>query len=125
MAESGIPDIQIDADNLYREETFTDLTTGTIRLLVPVTRTGEDDPDRDVRYEGSASLMTPAGNLPLQFDLGASSLAEAIDNYAEAASAEAERAIEELKQLQREQSQKIQVPGQGGAGGQGGGQIQL
>ncbi len=127
MAETGIPDIQIDADNLYREESYTDLKVGSIRRLIPVTRDGEDDPAREVRYEGSASLMTPAGNLPLSFDLDATSLSQAIQKYPEAVNAEAERAIEELKQMQREQSQKIQVPGQGGygSGGQGGGQIQL
>lgn len=125
MAESDIPDIQLDTDNLYREENFTDLKVGSIRRLVPVTTDGTDDPSREVLYEGSASLMTPAGNLPLSFDLEAESLEDAVNKYPDAVNVEAERAIEELKQMQREQSQKIQMPGQGGSGGSGGGQIQL
>ncbi|ROO24711.1 hypothetical protein SAOR_14455 [Salinisphaera orenii MK-B5] len=128
MAANDMPEIQIDADNMYREESFSDLKVGSIRKLIPVTREGEDDSSRDVRYEGSASLMTPAGNLPLSFELEADTLSGAIDKFPDAVNAAAERAIEELKEMQRQQSQQIQVPGQGGygqGGGQGGGQIQL
>lgn len=132
MADNDMPEIKIDADNMFREESFSDLKVGSIRRLVPVTADGEDDPARDVRYEGSASLMTPAGNLPLSFELEADSLSGAIDKFPEAVNAAAERAIDELKEMQRQQSQKIQVPGQdggqggfGGASGQGGGQIQF
>lgn len=129
MAANDMPEIQIDADNMYREESFSDLKVGSIRKLIPVTREGEDDSSRDVRYEGSASLMTPAGNLPLSFELEADTLSGAIDQFADAVNVAAERAIDELKEMQRQQSQQIQVPGQGGygsgGGGQGGGQIQL
>ena len=125
MAENEMPEIQVDADSLYREESFTDLKVGSIRRLVPVTKEGDDDSSRETRYEGSASLMTPAGSLPLSFELEADTLAGAIDQFPDAVNAAAERAIEELKEMQRQQSQKIQVPGQenygGGYGGQGGG----
>lgn len=122
MADN-MPEIKIDADNMYREESFSDLKVGSIRRLIPVTADGEDDSARDVIYEGSASLMTPAGSLPLSFELEADSLSGAIDKFPEAVNAAAERAIEELKEMQRQQSQKIQVPGQGGGqGGFGGGQ---
>ncbi|WP_423823650.1 hypothetical protein V5738_06660 [Salinisphaera sp. SPP-AMP-43] len=130
MAEN-MPEIQIDADNMFREESYTDLKVGSIRKLIPVTREGEDDDSRDVRYEGSASLMTPAGSLPLSFDLEAENLSAAIDKFPDAVNSAAEKAIDELKEMQRQQSQKIQVPGQGGGqggfggGGQGGGRIQL
>lgn len=131
MAEN-MPEIQIDADNMFREESYTDLKVGSIRKLIPVTREGEDDDSRDVRYEGSASLMTPAGSLPLSFDLEAENLSAAIDKFPDAVNSAAEKAIDELKEMQRQQSQKIQVPGQGGGQGgfgggqgQGGGRIQL
>lgn len=130
MADNNMPEIKIDADQMYREESFSDLKVGSIRKLIPVTANGEDDDSRDVRYEGSASLMTPAGSLPLSFELEADDLAGAIEQFPAAVNAEAERAIEELKEMQRQQSQKIQVPGQGGGqgglgGGQGGGRIQF
>ena len=123
MAQNSMPEINIDADNMYREESFSDLKVGSIRRLVPVTAEGEDDPNRDTRYEGSASLMTPAGSLPLSFELEADNLAGAIAQFADAVNAAAERAVEELKEMQRQQGQKIQMPGQGGDGG--GGRIQF
>jgi hypothetical protein len=114
-------EITIDADNMYREEAFSDLKVGSIRRLVPITAAGEDDSSRATRYEGQASLMTPAGSLPLSFELDADTLAGAIEQFPQAVNAAAERAINELKELQRQQDQKIQVPGQGGfGGGQGG-----
>ncbi|GAB3670180.1 hypothetical protein [Salinisphaera aquimarina] len=127
MAANDMPEIKIDPDNMFREESFTDLKVGSIRRLVPVTAEGDDDPARETRFEGQASLMTPAGSLPLSFELDADSLSGAIDKFPDAVNAAAERAIEELKEMQRQQSQQIQVPGQGdfGGGGQGGGRIQF
>lgn len=129
MAANDMPEIKIDADHMFREESFTDLKVGSIRRLIPVTADGDDDSSRKTYYEGQASLMTPAGNLPLSFELEAESLSGAIELFPEAVNAAAERAIEELKEMQRQQSQKIQVPGQGeyggGQGGQGGGRIQF
>ncbi|MDA3921050.1 MAG: hypothetical protein PF501_10280 [Salinisphaera sp.] len=123
MADN-MPEIKIDADNMYREESFSDLKVGSIRRLIPVNASGEDDTAREIIYEGSASLMTPAGSLPLSFELEADGLADAIAKFPEAVNAAAERAIDELKEMQRQQSQKIQVPGQGG-GQQGGSRIQF
>lgn len=125
MADT-MPEIKLDADHMYREETFSDLRAGSIRRLVPVTANGDDDSNRPVLYEGQASLMTPAGSLPLSFELEADNLADAIAAFPAAVNAAAQRTIEELKELQRQQSQKIQMPGQGGfGGGQGGGRIQF
>lgn len=123
MADN-MPEIKIDADHMYREESFSDLKVGSIRRLVPVTAEGEDDSSREVIFEGSASLMTPAGSLPLSFELEADNLSTAIDQFPDAVNVAAEKAIDELKEMQRQQSQQIQVPGQGG-GGQQGGRIQF
>src|SRR5690606_37227906 len=60
---------RMDADNIYREETFTDRQVGTIRVLVPVHIDGTDDASRARLFIGQASLYTPAGTLPLNFDL--------------------------------------------------------
>lgn len=124
MADN-MPEIKIDADHMYREESFSDLKVGSIRRLVPVTAEGEDDSSREVIFEGSASLMTPAGSLPLSFELEADNLSTAIDQFPDAVNVAAEKAIDELKEMQRQQSQQIQVPGQGGGGQQGGGRIQF
>lgn len=121
MAEQELPEIKLDADNLYRDEQISDLRAGAIRRLIPVTETGEDDSSRPVIYEGSTTLMTPAGSLPINFRLEVDNLKDAIDQFPEAAKKGIEETLEELQRLRREHQSSIVVPGQGGAGGPGGG----
>jgi len=118
-------EIRMDAANLYREETFTDNSVGTLRRLSPVTTTGEPDTTRSTQYFGSTQVLTTAGPLPLSFEIEASSLAEAAANFGQAAEAAFERTMEELKELQRQQSSSIVIPKAGMGGGMGGGNIQL
>jgi len=121
--------LKLDGDALYREENFSDRRTGSIQRLVPVIAEGDQDPDRAVRYVGQTQVMSPAGALPITFELEVESLAAAIDAFPEAAEKAVEETIEEIKRLQREQQSSIVVPGQGGGGMQGGpgghGNIQL
>lgn len=120
--------LAMDGDSLYREENFSDRRVGTIQRLVPVTADGEDDDSRSVRYVGQTQVMSPAGALPITFELEVDSLSEAVAGFPEAAEKAVEETIEELKRLQREAQSSIMVPGQqgsqgglGGPGGQGGG----
>ena len=71
----GLPDIRIDQDSLYREETFTDRRAGTLRRLVPVLADGSPDAARPVLWLGQTQLMTPGGVLPLGFEIEAKDLA--------------------------------------------------
>lgn len=119
--DPNLPDIRLDADALYREETLTDLRAGFLKRLVPVTRDGKDDPKRPVLYEGHASLMTQRGALPLQFAIDASSLEEALAKFPDLAKQALVETLEELKRLQREAASSIVVPGAGGMPGAGGG----
>ena len=80
-----LPDISMNADALWQEEVFTDNRVGSIRKLTPVTASGEADPAREVQYVGSTQVMTPAGALPLSFEIPAGSLAEAAEGFGEAA----------------------------------------
>lgn len=121
--------MRLDAEALYREETYTDRRVGTLRRLVPVTADGADDPSRPVVFEGQASLLTPAGALPLQFEIEAQTLAEALERFPQAARQALEETMEELRRLQREQASSLVVPGRnappgmpggGGVGGPGG-----
>ena len=68
-AQNDLPDVKIDPTSLYREEVFTDRRAGTIRKLQPVTATGADDNTRHVLFSGQTQLLTPAGVLPLAFEL--------------------------------------------------------
>ena len=120
-ANNDLPDIELDGDNLYREEQLSDLKTGAIRRLIPVTRSGEEDTSRPARYLGQASLMTQAGALPLNFELDADSLEGAIAAFPAAAKQSLQDTIEEMERMRREQASSIMVPGQGGGQGMGGG----
>lgn len=125
--EALIP--EMDATDLYREDTYTDHKVGTIRVMTPVTAEGDTDPGRPVLYTGQTQLLTPMGALPINFDIEAGSLAEAIQRFAAAANEAVEKTMKELQELRREAASSIIVPEGGGAGGAGGipggGKIQL
>lgn len=130
MSNDQLPEIKLDIENLYREEMFTDHKVGTLRKMTPVTAEGEVDSSREVLFVGQAQMMTPAGALPLNFEIAATSLADALDKFSAEAQACLERTLEELREMQRQQASSIVVPGQtggmsGGMGGMGGGGIQI
>lgn len=110
-------DISMQVDDLYREEQFTDRRVGSIQRLTPVTADGSDDPDRPVLYVGQASLMTPAGALPINFEIEANSLGDAAAKFGGEAQKAVAEAIEQLQEMRREAASGIVVPGQGGGGG--------
>jgi hypothetical protein len=126
--EQGLPEIKLDPAELYREEVFTDRRAGTLRRLTPVTITGADDPSRPMLWSGQTQLLTPAGVLPLMFELEAASLAEAIEKFPDAVKVALEQAIEEAREMRREAASRIVVPEVGGpmgGGPIGGGKIKL
>jgi hypothetical protein len=119
-------EIKMNDADLYREVMFTDNRIGTIRKMQPVTADGNDDSERPSRYFGSAQLMTPAGPLPVSFEIEANSLSEAVQGFGPAAQNAIERTLEELKELQREQASSIVVPKSGvDPSSLGGGGIQM
>ena len=118
--EDRTPEITIDAEDLYREELFTDGRAGTLRRLTPVKTDASDDPSRKVLYVGQAQLLTPMGALPLSFDIEADSLDSALQQYASAAEQAMERAMQELQEMRREAASSLVIP-EGGPGGMGGG----
>lgn len=111
--------VQFDAQQLYREETFTDLRSGTIMRLVPVKPDGTPDPSRTDRFIARTQIMTEMGVLPIEAPAQATTLQGAIDEFPQAV----ERAIQELarriEERQREASKRIVTPDQlaRGAGG--------
>lgn len=113
-------DISMSPDELYLEEVFTDNKVGTIRRMTPVTSEGVKDDSREIVYIGSTQMMTPAGPMPLNFELAGKSLGEAAQNFGEAANQSVEETMKELQEMRRQQASQIVVPGQGG-----GGQIQI
>jgi len=117
MAQVESNEIQMQADDLYKEEVITDRRVGSIRRLTPVTRDGSDDKARQVVYVGQAQVMTPMGAIPLSFELDARSLDEAVQQFPAAAQEAVERTAKELEEMRRDASSSIYVPGSGGGGG--------
>jgi hypothetical protein len=125
QAEGGASDIRMDTDNLYLEEVFTDLGSGTIRRLTPVNQDGSVDIGRPIVYMGQAQVMSAMGPIPLQFELANDDLSAAIDSFPAAADVAVKQMVEEIREMQRQQASQIVVPGGGGGmppmGGPGGG----
>ena len=107
----------LDSDALYKEETYTDRKIGSITKLIPVTKDGNEDAERETIYLGSTQMMTPAGALPINFEIQADSVGEAAKQFGDLAKQQMEQTIAELQKLQREQASSIVVPGQGGGSG--------
>ena len=120
MTDTGAPDISMNANELYLEEVFTDNKVGTLRRMKPVTSEGELDDSRPTLYLGSTQMMTPGGALPLNFEIQAESLTDAVNQFGERANKALEDTMEELQEMRRQQASQIVMPGQ-----QSGNQIQM
>ena len=121
-------ELKVDPKQLYLEEIFTDRRVGTIRRLTPVAKDGERDQARAVLYVGETQVLTPAGALPIAFEIGAGSLEEAAEKFGQLAKEAIERTVKELQELRRQAASQIVVPQGplppiGGVGG--GGKIQM
>jgi hypothetical protein len=120
-------ELKIDPNSLYLEEIFTDRRVGTIRRLTPVKKDGNRDPAKPVLYVGETQVLTPAGALPIGFEITAGSLEEAAEKFGPQAKEAIERTVKELQDLRRQAASSIVVP-QGPLppmGGPGGGKIQM
>jgi len=115
-------DPTMDPKSLYREEIVTDRKVGTIRMLTPLKSDGSTDASRAVIYIGEAQLMTSVGTLPINFELEAQSLDEAVSKFAGAAKEAVDRTMKDLQEMRRQAASSIVVP-QGGMGGLPGGGI--
>jgi hypothetical protein len=118
-AQNDLPDVELDPKGLYREDVFTDRRAGSIRRLTPVSADGAPDPARPVLYSGQTQLLTPAGVLPLGFEIEAKTLEEALQKFPEGVKSALEQAIDEARELRREAASRIVVPEVGGGVGPG------
>ena len=112
-----IEEIQVDRENLYLEEVFTDLGIATIRRLSPIKPDGSHDETRVTLFQGQTQLMSQMGPLPVSCSIEAASLEEAMDKFGEAMGQAVERMIEEAREIQRQEASRIIVPGVAPAGG--------
>jgi hypothetical protein len=123
-------DARMDANDLWREDVFTDRKVGTIRMLTPVRADGSTDVARRLQFVGEAQMMTNMGALPISFEIEATTLGEAAEKYGDAAKVAFERTVRELQDMRRQAASSLVIPSAGGfgAGGlppAGGGKIQM
>ncbi|MBC8341132.1 MAG: hypothetical protein H8E63_05660 [Proteobacteria bacterium] len=118
-----VAEMQPDIENLYREESYTDLRIAQIRKLTPVKMDGTQDEERTLIFIGETQLMSARGPLPIHTPIEATSLEEAFQKFPEAINAAVEKMIEEAKEMQRQEASRIVIPGQGGQGMGGSGII--
>jgi hypothetical protein len=121
-------DIAMDGGNLYHEETFTDRRVGSLQRLTPVTASGERDESRPILFVGQTQVLTPAGALPLSFEVDAGTLDEAVAKFGQHAQEALAGTMRRLEEMRRDAASSLIVPGGGGPGGPGGprgGGIQL
>ena len=128
-AQNDLPDVRLDPAAMYQEEIFTDRRAGTIRRLTPVTLDGTVDTTRPVLFSGQTQLLTPAGVLPLAFEIEAVTLEEALQKFPDGVKVALEQAIDEAREMRREAASRIVVPEVGGGnigpGPAGGGKIKF
>src|SRR4029078_11660626 len=97
----SLNDIKVDPKALYLEEVFTDRRIGTIRRLTPVTKDGTRDAPPPVRDAGETQVLTPAGALPIGFEIAAGSLEDAAEKFGQLAKEAIERTVKELTEARR------------------------
>lgn len=110
MSSNQTPDLQMNADELYREEIFTDRRAGNVRRLTPVKSDGSADESRPTLYVGQSQILTPMGAIPITFEIPAGSLGEAIGKFAAEAETAVENTLQELRELRREAASSIVIP---------------
>ena len=115
LGQTGQIDFTVDQTNLYREESITDLKVASIRRLIPINADGTEDKSRTPVFIGHTQLMSPEGPLPIQAQLSANNIAEALDVFPDAMKQALAEVVERIKQMQQKQQQddksRIIVPG--------------
>jgi len=73
-----------------------------------------------VLYVGQTQVLTPAGALPLSFEVPAASLDDAVAKFGDMARDALARTVRRLEEMRREQASSIIVPGSAPPGGPAG-----
>jgi hypothetical protein len=116
MSDERKGDTDMDMATLYQEEVFTDRKVGMIRRMTPVQGDGVRDASRPVLYVGQAEIMTNMGPMPINFDIEAATLDQAVAGFAAAAAVAVERTVQQIQEMRRQAASQLVVP-QGGMGG--------
>jgi hypothetical protein len=100
-------EFKIDRNDLYIEETFTDLKGGSVTRFTPVKPDGSPDKERRPVFFGQTSIYTPNGAVPIHNPIQAKDLPQAFKRFPEAMQAGLERLVEEARSLRKEEQPPI------------------
>lgn len=101
---------KMDRSKLYREETYSDLKTGTIKRLIPVKPDGSEDKSRKQVFVGHTNLISPNGPVPIQAIIQAKELQQALKKFPEAMQDAMDRLLDEVKKYQEKNQPRIEKP---------------
>ncbi len=99
---------KMDLNNLYHEDTFTDMRVGGVQRMTPVKADGSPDETRPPVFIAMTHIMSERGPQPIQCPIEAKSLEEAVEKFHEVIA----QALEKMKQQGEQQGQQ-QGQGQG------------
>lgn len=105
-----LDDLRVDANNLYKEEVFSDLRVATIRRLSPVKADGSADTTRPTIFSAETQILTPQGLVPVHAPVEADDLADAIEKFPAAIQGGLDRMIEEAREMRRQSANRIITP---------------
>lgn len=97
--------LNVDRDNLYREDSVTDVKVAAIRRLTPIKADGSDDDSRDPMFMGQTQLMSPSGPILLQSLLEARTLEEAMDKFPAVMQKEVDKAMAQAEQNHKREAE--------------------
>ncbi len=107
----------IDKNNLYREESITDMKVGSIRQLIPIKLDGSEDDKRSRLFIGQTQIISPEGPLPIQAELTVKNIDEAIKVFPLAMKKALNEMLAKIQNMQQQQQaqqrddSRIIVPG--------------
>ncbi len=104
-AEKAKINLNVDRNNLYREDSVTDIKVAAIRQLTPIKADGSDDDGRDPIFMGQTQLMSPSGPILLQSLLEARTLEEAMDKFPTAMQKEVEKAMAQAEKNHKKKAE--------------------
>lgn len=113
LDQKGIDQIKVDTANLYKEEVFSDMRTGTLRRMTPIKIDGTPDLSRPGFFLGQTHVMSNAGPVPVEFKLEVATLQEACDRFPAAVQQAIEEMLAEIQAMQRERASSLILPGSG------------
>lgn len=96
-------DFVADKNNLYREDSVTDLKMASIKRLTPVNLDGSEDAGRTPIFYGYTQIVSPQGPVPIQTPLEANNLEEAIDVFPAAMKKAFDEMVARVQKMQEEQ----------------------